>query len=99
MKQIGLIDGDKTKYPNIALMKLSSFWKSRSANVEWALAWGSKINVIEETILNRYCKNYTITFATSNYPIDEKYLKYSERVISRMREMFAYYELTGEDRR
>lgn len=40
MKQIGLIDGDKTKYPNIALMKISSFWKKRGANVEWALAFG-----------------------------------------------------------
>lgn len=66
---------------------------------EYTSYMGSKINVIEETILNRYCKNYTITFATSNYPIDEKYLKYSERCISRMRKMFAYYELTGEDRR
>lgn len=66
---------------------------------EYTSYMGSKINVIEETLLNRYCKNYTITFATSNYPIDEKYLKYSERMISRMRKMFAYYELTGEDRR
>lgn len=34
---IGLVDVDgHNNYPNLALMKLSAFWKSKGASVEWA---------------------------------------------------------------
>lgn len=32
---IGLVDCDKTNYPNLALMKLSSYHKAKGDNVEW----------------------------------------------------------------
>ena len=33
--KIGLLDLDQTKYPNIALMKISSYHKSKGDLVEW----------------------------------------------------------------
>lgn len=33
--KIGLHDADKTKFPNLALMKLSSWHKSHGDDVEW----------------------------------------------------------------
>ena len=35
---IGLIDVDRTKFPNLALMKISAYWKSQGEEVEWANA-------------------------------------------------------------
>lgn len=39
---ISLIDVDNTKYPNLALMKLSAFHKSNGDNVHWHCALGYK---------------------------------------------------------
>lgn len=36
MSNIGLIDVDRTKFPNLALMKISAYHKNRGDNVEWA---------------------------------------------------------------
>ena len=33
--RIGLIDVDGHNYPNLALMKISAFWKNKNAEVEW----------------------------------------------------------------
>lgn len=36
MARIGLIDVDKTRFPNLALMKISAYYKSQGDSVEWA---------------------------------------------------------------
>ena len=36
MKNVGLIDVDGHGYPNLALMKIASYYKSKGDNVEWA---------------------------------------------------------------
>jgi hypothetical protein len=41
MKTIGLYDFDKTNYPNLALMKLSHYYKSSGYKVEWVKKGGS----------------------------------------------------------
>ena len=33
--KVGLIDVDKTNFPNLALMKISAFHKSKGDEVEW----------------------------------------------------------------
>lgn len=38
--KVGLIDVDGHHYPNLALMKLSAWHKSRGDNVEWWWGWG-----------------------------------------------------------
>lgn len=62
---------------------------------------GNKINLYDEYLQLKYNLNYTLTFATSNYPISEKHLKnkIDIRTLSRMKEIFAYYELTNKDLR
>ena len=37
---IGLVDVDGHHFPNLALMKLSAYWKSKGASVEWADMFG-----------------------------------------------------------
>lgn len=54
---IGIINGDKTRYPNLALMKISAYHKMRGDSVEWA--WGLK------TYDKCYCSR-VFTFSTHN---------------------------------
>lgn len=35
--KIGLIDVDSHNYPNLAIMKISAYYKSQSADVIWIL--------------------------------------------------------------
>ncbi len=60
--------------------------------------YGQPINVVAEVLLRRY-DNHALTFGTSN--LDQKSIRrfYGERVWSRMKEMFNFIELKGEDRR
>lgn len=62
---------------------------------------GNKINLYDEYLQLKYNLSYTLTFATSNFPMSEKHLKnkIDVRTLSRMKEMFAYYELTNKDLR
>lgn len=60
---------------------------------------GNKIDLFADIIEERYCINYTVTFATSNFPMQDKYFGFGSRVESRMCEMFAYYELNEKDYR
>lgn len=34
--KIGLVDVDSHNFPNISLMKVSSYWRSQGASTEWA---------------------------------------------------------------
>lgn len=60
--------------------------------------FGQVTNVVSEVLLRRY-DEAQITFGTSN--LDQKSLRsyYGERVWSRMRSMFNFIELKGDDRR
>lgn len=60
--------------------------------------YGQITNVMAEVMLRRYDNN-VLTFGTSN--LDQKSLRkfYGERVWSRMKSMFNFIELKGEDRR
>lgn len=60
--------------------------------------YGQVTNVIAELILRRY-DSHAMTFGTSN--LDQKTLRkfYGERVWSRMKMMFHFVELKGNDRR
>jgi len=60
--------------------------------------YGQPINVVAEVLLRRY-DNRALTFGTSN--LDQRTIRkfYGERVWSRMKEMFNFIELKGEDRR
>ena len=62
---------------------------------------GNKINLYDDYLQLKYNLSYTLTFATSNLPMCEKHLKnkIDVRTLSRMREIFAYYELTNKDLR
>lgn len=64
--------------------------------------YGNEINVIEELMLTRYemfIERGALTLATSN--LDERTIRkmYSQRLVSRFREMFDIVTLTGKDRR
>lgn len=63
--------------------------------------FGNKSNVIGDLIEERYHKKYCGLFlhGTTNLSSDELKSYYGERVTSRMREIFNFIELKGEDRR
>lgn len=46
MKRIGLIDCDGTKFPNLALMKLSAWHKSQGDIVEWYLPFSERYDKV-----------------------------------------------------
>lgn len=50
--KIGLIDVDGHHYPNLALMKLSAWHKSRGDNVEWWWGWGQYDRVYMSKVFN-----------------------------------------------
>lgn len=63
--------------------------------------YGNKLNVIGDVIEKRYAAGYVgdLLHATTNLTAEQLSAFYGERVISRMREIFNYIELPGEDRR
>jgi len=63
--------------------------------------YGNKSNVIGDLIEERYHSKYTglLFHATSNLSAEELKKYYGERVVSRMREIFNFIELPGNDRR
>jgi hypothetical protein len=63
-----------------------------------ATHYGQPTNVVAEVLLRRY-DNRALTFGTSN--LDQRTIRkfYGERVWSRMKEMFNFIELKGDDRR
>lgn len=63
--------------------------------------YGNKKNVIGDLIESRYFKKNTGVFlhATTNLSVSELEEFYGERVTSRMREIFNFIEVIGEDRR
>jgi len=63
--------------------------------------FGNKVNVIGDLIEARYHDKFTGVFlhATTNLSSDELVAFYGERVVSRMKEIFNFVELSGEDRR
>ena len=62
---------------------------------------GNRLNVLRNLIEARGDRSDTITFITSNIPINHKMLveQYNDRVASRLCEMCNYYEIRGVDRR
>lgn len=44
--RIGLIDCDRTKYPNLALMKLSAYHKAQGDSVEWYQPFSDRYNKV-----------------------------------------------------
>ena len=46
MTRIGLIDCDRTKFPNLALMKLSAHHKAQGDNVEWYQPFGERYDKV-----------------------------------------------------
>lgn len=63
--------------------------------------FGNKMNVVGDLIEQWYAGGYTGLFlhATTNLTADQLKNFYGERVISRMREIFNFIELPGNDRR
>lgn len=63
--------------------------------------YGNVVNVIGDLIEQRYFRGYTGTLlhGTTNLSADELKAFYGERVTSRMREIFNFIELPGNDRR
>lgn len=63
--------------------------------------FGNKVNVIGDLIEARYHDKFTGVFlhATTNLSSQELTDHYGERVLSRMKEIFNFVELTGGDRR
>lgn len=64
-------------------------------------SYGNTVNVLGEIIMNRYDSGlpHNFTHITTNHTAEEIEAKYSERVRSRMREMFNMIVLGGPDRR
>ena len=50
--KIGLIDLDNTKFPNLALMKISSYHKRNGDNVEWYLPFEHYDKVYVSKVFN-----------------------------------------------
>ncbi|QJB39741.1 hypothetical protein HF324_18505 [Chitinophaga oryzae] len=63
--------------------------------------FGDQVNVVADVVLNRYGKKipFNLTHITTNLTVEEITQCYSERVRSRMREMFNMLVLNGTDRR
>jgi len=58
--------------------------------------YGTKLNVIEEIIEERYRKNL-LTHLTSNLTEEDLHEAYGDRVYSRLKSMVNYHNLTGQD--
>lgn len=46
LKRIGLIDVDGRNFPNIALMKLSAYYKAQGHQVEWYMPFGDRYDMV-----------------------------------------------------
>lgn len=46
MSRIGLIDVDSSKFPNIALMKISAYHKQQGDEVEWYTHWEPRYDIV-----------------------------------------------------
>jgi hypothetical protein len=69
MAKIGLIDVDSHKYPNLALMKISSYHKSKGDTVEW---WNAFMS---------YDRVYQAKIFTEEYTKDNEYFIKADEVI------------------
>ncbi len=58
--------------------------------------YGTKLNVIEEVIEERYRKGL-LTHLTTNLSEDDILDAYGDRVYSRLKSMVNYHTITGED--
>lgn len=58
--RIGLIDVDGHKYPNLALMKISAYWKNHDQSVEWYDPEASQYDVVymSKVFSDEYTKDY-----------------------------------------
>lgn len=67
-----------------------------------AIHYGTRSNVIQEILTARYANRLTtgiMTHATTNYTQDDLARQYGPRIQSRMKELFNFITLPGEDRR
>jgi DNA replication protein DnaC len=76
-------------YANICIDDLGN----ESEDVKY---YGTSLNCIEEIIENRYLKGL-MTHISTNLPLDEIAIKYSDRVYSRLKEMCNYVIFKGID--
>ena len=60
MKRIGLIDVDSSsKYPNLALMKISAWHKSQGDIVEWYYPFGDRYDIVYKSKVFSFTKDFT----------------------------------------
>lgn len=90
------INDPQTFYQPLAGMCIDEMGGEETKN-----SYGNKANVIADLIEARYNKKYTGLFlhATSNLTSEQFKQYYGERVVSRMRQIFNFVKLPGNDRR
>ena len=89
----GLIE----KYKRISVV----CFQDLATEPEESLYMGNRLNVFQQILGHRGDRTDQITLISSNLPLKSDALRkrYDDRVVSRLKEMCNYYELTGKDRR
>lgn len=89
--------GDIQKYKTIPIIGFQDL----GAEQEEAMYMGNRLNVMKQILEYRGDCTDKITLVTSNLPFTHKQFsdRYGVRCVSRMHEMFNYFEIKGKDRR
>ena len=91
--------GSVDKYKNIPILGLQDLGTD-SEPLE-SLYMGNRLKVMRQVLEARGDDKSKLTLITSNIPMTHRMMidRYDHRVVSRLREMCNYFELTGKDRR
>ena len=90
-------NGNIQKYKTIPIIGFQDL----GAEQEEAMYMGNRLNVMKQILEDRGDFSDKITLVTSNLPFTHKQFsdRYGARCVSRMHEMFNYFEIKGKDRR